>query len=68
MDIEGAEREVFDHAEFLPRVGLGLIELHRDYTFEKFASDVSSWGGIASRERGITMTTFRGSGEQYGNQ
>jgi FkbM family methyltransferase len=68
IDIEGAEREVFDHAKFLPRVGLGLIELHGDYTFEKFSSDVSSWGGVASRERGIPMITFRGSGERHGNQ
>jgi FkbM family methyltransferase len=59
IDIEGAEQEVFEHAEFVPRVGLGLIELHGDYTFEEFASDVASWGGVASRERDIAMITFR---------
>jgi len=63
IDIEGAEREVFNHADFLSRVALGVIELHGDYSFANFAGDVSSWGGVASlfdQERGVKMITFRG--------
>jgi hypothetical protein len=62
VDIEGAEREVFANAEFLPRVRLGVIELHGDYTFEQFAADVSRWGGMATLPNGAArpkMITFR---------
>jgi FkbM family methyltransferase len=62
IDIEGAEREVFEHADFLCRVGLGLIELHGDYTFDSFVFDVANWGGVASRERDVKMITFRRGG------
>jgi FkbM family methyltransferase len=63
VDIEGAEREIFENGEFLPHVGLGIIELHDGYTFEKFASDVAKWGGVALRAgspHGCKMITFQG--------
>jgi FkbM family methyltransferase len=63
VDIEGGEREVFANAEFLSHVRLGVIELHGDYTFERFAANVSSWGGIATLSNaagGLKMITFRG--------
>jgi FkbM family methyltransferase len=63
VDIEGAEREVFANAEFLPRVRLGVIELHGDYTFQQFAANISSWGGMATPSNGangLKMVTFSG--------
>jgi hypothetical protein len=64
VDIEGAEQEIFKNPEFLSRVGLGVIELHGEYTFEAFALDISKCGGLASRggaENGCKMITFHGS-------
>jgi FkbM family methyltransferase len=43
VDIEAAEEEVFANAEFLPRTKLGLIELHKPYTRQKFDADLSRW-------------------------
>ena len=40
LDIEGAEREVLENADFLGRVRNIIIELHNDYDFESFQKDV----------------------------
>jgi FkbM family methyltransferase len=63
IDIEGGEKVIFKHGEFLSRIGFGVIELHGEYAFEEFASDVSKWGGRASRggSRNCKMVTFQGS-------
>jgi len=62
IDIEGAEEQVFAHAEFLPRVNLGIIELHGDYSRRKFDIDLAKWDFSSSQaqpEAGLKMLTFR---------
>jgi FkbM family methyltransferase len=62
VDIEGAEEVVFANAEFLPRVRLGIIELHGNYTRRKFDIDLARWGFDSSPpqpEAGMKMLTFR---------
>ena len=44
LDIEGAEREVLENADFLGRVRNIIIELHNDYDFESFQKDVIAFG------------------------
>jgi FkbM family methyltransferase len=45
-DIEGAERQVFaDCADWLPRIRNLIIELHDDYTPDRFMQDITRNGG-----------------------
>jgi FkbM family methyltransferase len=63
IDIEGAEREVFENAEFLPNVRLGVVELHGDYTFEQFKANISRWNGMTAlwdQVPELKMITFWG--------
>jgi FkbM family methyltransferase len=46
VDIEGAEKQIFTQAAFLPRVGLVIIELHHDYGTRNFSDDVARWGFV----------------------
>jgi FkbM family methyltransferase len=43
IDIEGAEKEVLANADFFDRVRNLIIELHNDYDFESFQSDVDAF-------------------------
>jgi FkbM family methyltransferase len=47
MDIEGAEREIFAEASFLPRVGVVTAELHGRYGIAQFSADIEPWGFTA---------------------
>jgi FkbM family methyltransferase len=61
VDIEGAEAEVFGHADFLSKVEFGLIELHDGYDAEKFRNDLIAHGHRLlqhSAEDGIKMLGF----------
>lgn len=40
VDIEGAEEELFSKPDFLPKVRFVVIELHGDYTLDRFADDI----------------------------
>jgi FkbM family methyltransferase len=44
VDIEGAEEQVFSQANFLSNVRFIVIELHGEYTIEKFERDVRHMG------------------------
>jgi len=44
VDIEGAERQLFDHPEFMQRVHNVLIELHPPYTADDLARSVGPLG------------------------
>ena len=46
VDIEGAEEPMFAEPHFLPKVGYIVIELHGDYTMDRFERDVSSAGFV----------------------
>lgn len=48
VDIEGAEEPMFAEPHFLPKVGYIVIELHGDYTMDRFQSDVSSAGFVVN--------------------
>jgi FkbM family methyltransferase len=43
VDIEGAEEGLFAHAQFLEHVGFVVIELHGDYTYDRFSADVAPY-------------------------
>ncbi len=62
VDIEGAEEEMFVNPEFLNRVRYIMIELHGDYTLERFRLDVAPMGFEVHRpdakERPRTITAF----------
>jgi FkbM family methyltransferase len=62
IDIEGAEEAVFARAEFLPRVKLGIIELHDPYSKRRFDIDLAKWNFVSIQpqpEAGLKMLTFR---------
>jgi FkbM family methyltransferase len=62
IDMEGAEESVFAHAEFLPRVRLGIIELYGHYTKRMFDVDLAKWDFVSTPpqpESGLKMLTFR---------
>jgi len=40
VDIEGAKEELFSKPDFLPKVRFTVIELHGDYTLNRFENDV----------------------------
>lgn len=44
VDIEGAEEEMFASPEFMSAVRFVMIELHGDYTIDRFRSDVGPRG------------------------
>ncbi len=44
IDIEGAEEEVFENADSLPQVRFGLIELHGNFTLNKFEQALARLG------------------------
>jgi hypothetical protein len=44
VDIEGAERDVFGHPEFLPMTGFVAIELHAPYGLSQFRRDIAPHG------------------------
>lgn len=44
MDIEGAEKDVFAHPDFLPKVGGIVAELHPGYALSDFAADLAPFG------------------------
>jgi len=46
VDIEGAEEPLFAEPHFLPKVGFIVIELHNDYTMDRFLADVSPAGFV----------------------
>ena len=46
VDIEGAEEPLFAHPHFLPKVGFIVIELHGDYTMDRFNADVAPSGFV----------------------
>ncbi len=41
IDVEGAEKQIFNGATFLPKVGVIIAELHGDYTLERFNEDLA---------------------------
>jgi FkbM family methyltransferase len=62
VDVEGAEEDIFAHAEFLPQVTLGIIELHGNYTQRMFEADIKKWKFTLIRpdiKRGLKMLAFR---------
>jgi len=62
VDIEGAEKDVFAHAEFLLRVKFGIIELHGSYSTKRFDDDLAKWRFATKAplpEDGLKMLTFR---------
>jgi FkbM family methyltransferase len=46
VDIEGAEEPMFAEPHFLPKVGFIVIELHGDYTMDRFSADVAPAGFV----------------------
>jgi hypothetical protein len=61
VDIEGGEEELFADADFLSRVGLGIIELHGTYDQDRFQADLSKYGYEAippDATSGAKMLTF----------
>lgn len=62
VDIEGAEEEMFANPEFLSLVSYLMIELHGDYTLERFRQDVAPMGFEVrlpvEGERPRTVTAF----------
>ncbi len=40
IDVEGAEKQIFNSATFLPKIGVIIAELHGDYTLERFNEDL----------------------------
>jgi FkbM family methyltransferase len=61
VDIEGAEESVFANAEFLPVVKFGMIELHGEYSREKFDEDIAKWNFVSRAPNpnlGLKLTTF----------
>jgi hypothetical protein len=44
VDIEGGEVDLFTRPEFLSKVGLVAIELHGDYTIDKFQDAIDPAG------------------------
>lgn len=47
VDIEGAEVDVFAAPSFLDRVQYVVVELHDDYTLDRFGADIVSKGFVA---------------------
>jgi FkbM family methyltransferase len=61
IDMEGAEESVFAHAEFLPLVRLGIIELYGHYTKRRFDIDLAKWDFVSTPpqpESGLRILTF----------
>jgi FkbM family methyltransferase len=59
MDVEGAEREIFRHGEFLERVSFVIAELHDNYSEAEFGADMAAHGlvgGFAGTLPEIQMT------------
>lgn len=55
-DIEGAERELFEHcAPWIGQVGVMVVELHTPYTFEQFAGHVRAGAGPSLTPRFETI-------------
>jgi len=60
IDIEGTERELFAHADFLRQTRLVVIELHGDYGFACLQRDVEPFGFDArAPDRTIRMVTVQ---------
>jgi FkbM family methyltransferase len=47
VDIEGGEKELFEHAQFLEKTDLVLIELHSPYSMQEFQRAIAPYGFIA---------------------
>jgi FkbM family methyltransferase len=61
VDIEGAEEAMFADAGFLSRVKAGIIELHGQYSKQRFDKDLTKWGFVSfppEPEKGLKMLTF----------
>lgn len=41
IDVEGAEKQIFNGATFLPKIGVIIAELHGDYTLDRFNEDLA---------------------------
>jgi FkbM family methyltransferase len=43
VDVEGAEKYIFDDGQFMRQVSFAIVELHGDYDFGSFSGDVGRW-------------------------
>jgi FkbM family methyltransferase len=51
VDIEGAEKEMFENSSFLRRVGFVIVELHGDYDLATFSHDIAPWSFVAEHPK-----------------